>query len=190
MTLANAFGSDKSLQLAESNTKHVNSKTHFITMAIQQVLISFKLLKINRLSNAGAENNTQMKKKSNLCKKLKFSIYIYIKPPPNIAQVQISDKNLHPFVYSVFYSRWRGRERERENSTKSGAWVCWSWSMGVLELERGCAARGKVKWKRRESLWMQRWRERQVINMRKSDVKEKRESAAEKEKRKTRIKKW
>jgi hypothetical protein len=62
-------GSDKSLRLAGSNTKHINPKTHFITMTIQQVLISFKFLKINRLSKAGAENKYLDERKSNLCKK-------------------------------------------------------------------------------------------------------------------------
>jgi len=92
--------------------------------------------------------------------------------------VQISDKNLHPSVYSVYYSRGRERVRESERvvpnlkrgRARGGAWVCWSWSW---RLERGRAARGEVKCKGRESLYMQRWRERQVINMRKSDVKEK-----------------
>jgi hypothetical protein len=56
MILANTFGSDKSLQLPESNTKHINPKTHFTTMEIQQVLISSKLQKINKLSKAGAES--------------------------------------------------------------------------------------------------------------------------------------
>jgi hypothetical protein len=55
--LANVFGLDKSLQLAESNTKHINPKTHFTTVAIQQVLIRSKLQKINKLSKAGTENH-------------------------------------------------------------------------------------------------------------------------------------
>jgi len=49
MILANTSGSDKSLQLAESNAKHINPKTHFTTMAIQQVILSSKLQKINKL---------------------------------------------------------------------------------------------------------------------------------------------
>jgi hypothetical protein len=69
MILANTFGSDKSLQLAESNTKQINPKTHFTTMAIQQVILSSKLQKINKLSKAGVENKYPDERKSNLCKK-------------------------------------------------------------------------------------------------------------------------
>jgi hypothetical protein len=44
--------------------------------------------------------------------------------------VQVSDKNLHPFMYSIFYSIGREREGERENSTKpecayAGVGACW-----------------------------------------------------------------
>jgi len=56
MILANTFRSNKSLQLAESNPKHINPKTYFTTMVIQQVLISSKLQKIKKLSKAGAKN--------------------------------------------------------------------------------------------------------------------------------------
>jgi hypothetical protein len=65
----------------------------------------------------------------------KIEIFYKKKPSLSIAQVQITDKNLHPSVYSVYYSRGRKREREREreNSTKPGAWACWSWSVGVLQ---------------------------------------------------------
>jgi hypothetical protein len=126
MILANTFGSDKSLQLAESNTKHINPKTHFTTMAIQQVILSSKLQKINKLSKAGVENkypDGQMKENQIFVKKIEIFYKNKVKKPSlNIAQVQISDKNLHPSVFSVYYSR--GRERERESSTKSESWAC------------------------------------------------------------------
>jgi len=71
---------------------------------------------------------------------LKFSIKNK-KPLPNIAPVQVSDKNLHPFMYSIFYSIGREREGERENSTKPGVCVCWSWSVlgeGSKRGEKAC----------------------------------------------------
>jgi hypothetical protein len=74
--------------------------------------------------------NTQMKENQIFVKKIE--IFYKKKPSLSIAQVQITDKNLHPFVYSTYYSR--GRKRERENSTKLGA--------SVLELQRGCAGAG------------------------------------------------
>jgi hypothetical protein len=124
MILDNTFGSDKSLQLAESNTKQINPKTHFTTMAIQQVILSSKLQKINKLSKAGVENKYPGERKSNLGKKIE--IFYKKKPSLSIAQVQITDKDLHPSVYSAYYSRGRKRERERERekSTKPGAWAC------------------------------------------------------------------
>jgi hypothetical protein len=72
----------------------------------------------------------------------KNEIFYKRKPSLSIAQVQITDKNLHPSVYSAYYSRGRKRERERERerivpnleSGRAGAtaWMCWSWSVGVL----------------------------------------------------------
>jgi hypothetical protein len=61
---------------------------------------------------------------------LKFSIKNK-KPLPNIAPVQVSDKNLHPFMYSIFYSIGREREGERERIVPNrecayaGAGACW-----------------------------------------------------------------
>jgi hypothetical protein len=70
----------------------------------------------------------------------KIEIFYKKKTSLSIAQVQITNKNLHPSVYSAYYSRRRKRERERERIVpnlergRAGAkaWMCWSWSVGVL----------------------------------------------------------
>jgi hypothetical protein len=79
----------------------------------------------------------------------KIEIFYKKKPSLSIAQVQITDKNLHPSVYSVYYSRGRKRERERERERErivpnlergragAKAWMCWSWSWSVGVLREG-----------------------------------------------------